>query len=114
MKMTIEIPEDVLAEVMALTGCKTKREAVEASLRETARRAKQSRIWGEGLGHLTPEEWAAEAAPKPSDLLDAPDIDEAAVKRFFANADARQAKREAFLKSFELNEPPPPPYGAES
>ena len=113
MKMTIEIPEDVLAEVMTLTGCKTKREAVESSLRETARRAKKSRIWGEPF-NLTPEELAAEAAPKASDLLDAPDIDEEAVKRAFLRMDARYDRRNTRLNTFEVNEPPPPPFGSKS
>jgi Arc/MetJ family transcription regulator len=43
MKMTIEIPEDVLAELMQLTGHQTKRDAVEFALREAARRAKWRR-----------------------------------------------------------------------
>ena len=33
MKMTIEIPEDVLTELMHLTGHQTKRDAVEFALR---------------------------------------------------------------------------------
>ncbi len=53
---------------------------MEFALREAARRARQHRIWSEGLG-LTPEQLAADAAPKPSDRLDAPDIDEEAVDR---------------------------------
>jgi hypothetical protein len=93
MKMTIEIPEDVLAEVMLLTGKTTKREAVEYALRESARRAKQHRIWSEGLG-LTPEQIAAEAQPQPSDLLDAPDIDQEAVARFLANAAKRRERQQ--------------------
>ena len=55
MKMTIEIPEDVLAELMQLTGHHTKRDAVEFALREAARRAKWRRVWSEGLG-MTPDE----------------------------------------------------------
>ena len=60
MKMTIEIPEDVLAELMQLTGHQTKRDAVEFALREAARRAKWRRVWSEGLG-MTPDELAADA-----------------------------------------------------
>jgi hypothetical protein len=110
MKMTIEIPEDVLAEVMLLTGKTTKREAVEFALRESARRAKQKRIWGEGLG-LTPEQMAAESQPQPSDALDAPDIDEEAVARFLANAAKRRERRRQRLAMFQLNEPQSP-YGS--
>jgi len=93
MKMTIEIPEDVLAEVMLLAGKNTKREAVEYALREAARRAKQRRLFSEGL-QLTPAQIEAEAAPKPSDLLDAPDIDWAAVKRFSENSEKRRLRQE--------------------
>ncbi len=106
MKMTIEIPEDVLAEVMALTGKQTKREAVEYALREAARRAKQDRVWRQGFG-VTPAELAADAASKPSDLLDAPDIDEEAVKRALENVVKRRARRAKLRASgWTLNEPP--------
>lgn len=111
MKMTIEIPEDVLAEVMLLTGKPTKRDAVEFALREAARRAKQARIWSEGLG-LTPEQLAADAAPQPSDLLDAPDIDEAAVQRFLANSDKRRLRRQQRQAAFQANESPSSYHGA--
>lgn len=110
MKMTIEIPEDVLAEVMLLTGKPTKRDAVEFALREAARRAKQARIWSQGLG-LTPEQLAADAAPQPSDLLDAPDIDEAAVQRFLANSDKRRLRRQQRQAAFQANEPPSSYHG---
>jgi Arc/MetJ family transcription regulator len=110
MKMTIEIPEDVLAELMQLTGHQTKREAVEFALREAARRAKWRRVWSEGLG-LTPDELAADAAPKPADALDAPDIDEDAVQRA-VDAHARRVVQRARLAAndYSLNEPPAP-YG---
>lgn len=114
MKMTIEIPEDVLAEVMALTGRQTKREAVEYALREAARRAKQHRIWSEGL-QATPEQLAADAAPKPSDLLDAPDIDHAAVDRAIAAHQQRLARRANLVaKGYMLNEPPAKPDAPQS
>jgi Arc/MetJ family transcription regulator len=110
MKMTIEIPEDVLAELMQLTGHQTKRDAVEFALRETARRAKWRRVWSEGLG-MTPDELAADAAPKPSDLIDPPDIDEEAVLRAVANADKRRARRAKLAASgYAVNEPQAP-YG---
>ncbi len=106
MKMTIEIPEDVLAEVMSLTGRSTKREAVEYALREAARRAKQDRVWRQGFG-VAPGELAADAAPKPSDLLDAPDIDEDAVRRALDNAVKRRARRAQLRASgWSVNEPP--------
>jgi len=113
MKMTIEIPEDVLAEVMALTGKQTKREAVEYSLREAARRAKQDRVWRQGLSGLglTPDQLAADAAPKPADQLDAPDIDEDAVRRSIESFHKRRARRAKLnAAGWMLNEPPPPPW----
>lgn len=110
MKMTIEIPEDVLAEVMLLTGKTTKREAVEFALRESARLAKQHRIWGEGLG-LTPEQIAADAQPQPSDALDAPDIDHEAVARFLANAAKRRERQQRRAALFSVNEDQSP-YGS--
>lgn len=111
MKMTIEIPGDVLSEVMLLTGKPTKREAVEFALREAARRAKQARIWGEGLG-LTPAQLAAEAAPQPSDMLDAPDIDNDAVQRFLASAEQRRQRQEQLRATTQANEPPAPYHDA--
>lgn len=110
MKMTIEIPEDVLAELMQLTGHQTKRDAVEFALRETARRAMWRRVCSQGLG-LTPDELAADAAPKPADLLDAPDIDEEAALRAVANADKRRERRARLASGgYALNEPQSP-YG---
>jgi Arc/MetJ family transcription regulator len=110
MKMTIEIPEDVLAELMQLTGHQTKRDAVEFALRETARRAKWRRVWSEGLG-MTPDELAADAAPKPSDLIDPPDIDEEAVLRAVESLEKRRARRAKLAASgYAVNEAPAP-YG---
>lgn len=110
MKMTIEIPEDVLAELMQITGLRTKRDAVEFALREAARRASWRRVWSEGLG-LTPDQLAADAAPKPSDLIDAPDIDEAAVQRAIAAGDRRRERRARLAQGgYALNEDPAP-YG---
>ncbi len=114
MKMTIEIPEDVLAELMHLTGHQTKRDAVEFALREAARRAKWRRVWSEGLG-VGADALAADAAAKPADLIDAPDIDTAAVDRALASLAARQARRARLARGdFALNEPPAdnnPPAG---
>lgn len=103
--MTIEIPEDVLAELMHLTGHATKRDAVEYALREAARRAKWRRVWSEGLG-VGPDALVADSAPKPSDLIDAPDIDEAAVANALASVARRRARRAQLAGGdFALNEP---------
>ena len=107
MKMTIEIPEDVLAELMRLTGLATKREAVEFALRDAARRAQWRRVVHDGLA-ATPDELAADAATKPSDAIDSPDIDEAAVDRAFAAHQRRLArKRQLSASGFAVNEDPP-------
>ncbi len=110
MKMTIEIPEDVLAELMQLTGHQTKRDAVEFALREAARRAKWRRVWSEGLG-MTPDELAADGAPKPADLIDAPDIDEEAVQRAVESLVRRRARRAKLAASGHTLNEPPSPYG---
>ncbi|MFC8190355.1 type II toxin-antitoxin system VapB family antitoxin [Cellulomonas sp. NPDC057328] len=42
MAMTsVDLPEDLVAEVMRIFGARTKREAITASLRETVRRSRQ-------------------------------------------------------------------------
>lgn len=81
MKMTMHIDEDVLAEVMELTGAKTKTAAVEMALRDLARRHKQRKLFRTPLWP-TYEDWVKDAAPKPSDAIDPPDYDEEAVQRF--------------------------------
>ncbi len=55
MKMTMNIDEGVLAEVMKVTGAKSKTKAVAAALAEMARKAKLKSILNEGLG-LSPAE----------------------------------------------------------
>ncbi len=108
MKMTIEIPEDLLTELMQLTGLQTKREAVEYALRQAALRAKRRRIWGEGLG-LGSDELAADAAPKAADLIDAPDIDWEAARNAVAAADRRRELRRRLPQAdHSLNEDQPP------
>jgi len=111
MKMTIEIPEDVLSELMQLTGHQTKREAVEFALREAALQAKRHRVWSTAFDGLTREQLIADAAPKAADLIDAPDIDEAAVRRALA-ADAGRQELEARIRQADpsLNEDQQP-YG---
>lgn len=103
MKMTMHIDEDVLAEVMDLTGAQSKTQAVEMALRDMARRHKQRRLFRQPI-YESPEQWAADIAPKPSDLIDPPDIDPEAVKRWEAAVAARRARKQSLL----LNEPPAP------
>ncbi|WP_221030790.1 type II toxin-antitoxin system VapB family antitoxin [Actomonas aquatica] len=81
MKMTMHIDEDVLAEVMELTGAKTKTAAVEMALRDLARRHKQRKLFRTPLWP-TYEDWLKDSAPQPSDAIDPPDYDEEAVQRF--------------------------------
>lgn len=104
MKMTMHIDEAVLADVMELTGAASKTEAVELALREMARRHRQRRMLKEGL-QLTPEQWDAEARPAAADLIDPPDIDHEAVRRYLAATDPRRARSEELGL---LAEPPPP------
>ena len=58
MKMTMNIDEDVLTEVMEITGAKTKTAAVEMALTEMARRRKLGRALRE-LAEIPGEELAA-------------------------------------------------------
>lgn len=112
MKMTIEIPEDVLAELMHLTGHQTKREAVEYALREAAQRARRHRVWVSAFEGLTPAQIAADAAPKPSDLVDAPDIDWDAVNRAVATEGRRAAFQDKLLQGDPCLNEPQSVYGA--
>ncbi len=50
MKMTMHIDENDLAEVMKVTGAKSKTKAVAAALKEVARKARLKAILHEGLG----------------------------------------------------------------
>ncbi|HKB90565.1 MAG TPA: type II toxin-antitoxin system VapB family antitoxin [Opitutaceae bacterium] len=70
MKMTMHIDEDVLKEVVELTGAKSKTEAVEMALKEMARKHKMRKLFRAGMG-LAPGELAADFASKPSDPLEA-------------------------------------------
>ena len=106
MKMTMHIDEDVLSEVMDLTGAKSKTQAVEMALRDMARRHKQRRLFRTPI-YDSPEQWAADIAPKPSDLLDPPDIDPQAEKRWEAAVAARRARKQ----TLSVNEPPAPTSG---
>jgi Arc/MetJ family transcription regulator len=101
MKMTMHIDEDVLAEVMDLTGAPTKTAAVEHALRDLARRHKQRRLFRTSLWQ-NEAEWRADVVSQPSDAIDPPDYDEAAVTRFLAGARAR---------SGAVAEPRPAPWG---
>ena len=55
MKMTMHINEDVLADVMAITGSSSKTGAVEKALTEMVRKHKLKNILREGMG-MSPEE----------------------------------------------------------
>lgn len=103
-KMTMHIDEDVLAQVMEITGAKSKTQAVEIALKEMARRHKQRKLFRQPL-YDSDEQWAADVAPKPSDAIDAPDIDPDAIKRW----DAALAERKRREASWQLNEPSAPP-----
>ena len=62
-------------------------------------------MWSEGLG-VGPAALAAESAAKPADLIDAPDIDNAAVDRALAALAARRARRARLTRGdYALNEP---------
>lgn len=94
MKMTMHIDEDVLAQVMELTGAKTKTQAVEMALTEMARRHRQKKFFQKGLD-ATPEQ-LDEMGRSLMEIHGASmDIDEAAVQRFFAKSDARRAAKQA-------------------
>ncbi len=101
MKMTMHIDEDVLTQVMDLTGATSKTQAVEMALRDLARRHKQRKLFCTPL-YDSPQQWDDDIKPKPSDLIDPPDIDPEAVKRWDAALNARRAGKRAML----LNEPP--------
>lgn len=55
MKMTMHIDEDILAEVVKITGVESKTKAVETALTEMVRRYRLKEIGKKGLG-LTSEE----------------------------------------------------------
>jgi Arc/MetJ family transcription regulator len=80
MKMTVEISDEVVQELMNINSLDTKREAIEFALRDTLRRLRMKEEFKVGLG-LSAEQLMADAAPKPSDELDAPDWDDAAIER---------------------------------
>jgi Arc/MetJ family transcription regulator len=107
MKMTMHIDEDVLADVMDLTGAASKTEAVELALRDLARRHRQRRFLREGLGLVTPADWDAAAQPTASDALDRPDIDHDAVRRALADFQRSRSGLEAL--GFVAEETTPKP-----
>ncbi len=93
MKMTMHIDEEVLAQVMKLTGAKTKTQAVEMALTDMARRHKMQQFFERGLG-MTPDEMEAYGRAVMAAQTDPMDTDEKAVQRFIAKSDARRAARE--------------------
>lgn len=44
MRVTIEVPEELISEVMKITGAKTKSQVVKLALEETIARAKRKRL----------------------------------------------------------------------
>jgi Arc/MetJ family transcription regulator len=105
MKMTMHIDEDVLAQVMELTGAKSKTQAVEMALTEMARRHRMKKFCSRGLG-MTPEELEAHGRDLESVQSDPPIYDEAAVQRFFTKYEARRAAHED--RALRVAEDPPP------
>jgi Arc/MetJ family transcription regulator len=83
MKMTVDIPDEIVRELMNINSLDTKREAIEFALRDTVRRLRMKEEFKVGLG-LSAEQLMADAAPKPSDALDAPDLDNEAIERYFS------------------------------
>ncbi len=81
MKMTMHINEDILAQAMDLTGAKTKTATVEMALQDLVRRRQQQKLFREPLWP-TEDAWVEDIRPHPSEAIDSPDIDEAAVQRF--------------------------------
>ncbi len=55
MKITINMDDELLDSVMAITGASTKTEAIHIALKDIVRRAKLLNILREGLG-MTPDE----------------------------------------------------------
>lgn len=110
--MTMHIDEDVLAQVMELTGATSKTQAVEIALTQMAQRHRQKKFFQTGLG-MTRDELIAATANDVFDYpFDQPDIDETKVARFFAAADVRRQKLEAQKeKSLKVAEDQAP-YGS--
>lgn len=69
MKMTVEIDDELLARVMASSGCRTKTAAIELALREMDRRGDLLRLLDDDLA-MTPDEWrvAFDEAANPEAL----------------------------------------------
>jgi Arc/MetJ family transcription regulator len=71
MKMTMHIDEDVLAEVVKITGVESKTEAVETALTEMVRRHKLKELGRKGLGLTSEELKTAWEDPFPEETLKA-------------------------------------------
>lgn len=67
--MTVEIDDELLARVMAMTGSRTKTAAIGLALREMDRRGELLRLLDDDLG-MTPDAWrgAFDAAADPETL----------------------------------------------
>lgn len=62
MKMTLNIDDGLLERVMAVTGAKTKTEAIDLALREMDRRARLIEVLGRDHG-MTADDWRNAFAP---------------------------------------------------
>ena len=62
MKMTLNIDDDLLDRVMAVTGAKTKTEAIDLALKEMDRRSKLIAVLGRDRG-MTSEDWKSAFYP---------------------------------------------------
>jgi Arc/MetJ family transcription regulator len=91
MKMTMHINEDILADVMEITGSSSKTAAVEKALTEMVRKHRLKRVLREGMG-MTAEEirgsydFAAADTPRETPTV-------AEKKRITSKAHARKRSR---------------------
>ena len=71
MKMTMHIDEDVLADVVRITGVESKTKAVETALTEMVRRHRLKELGRKGLGLSSEELKKVWEDPFPEDVLKA-------------------------------------------
>ncbi len=71
MKMTMHIDEEILAEVVRITGVESKTKAVETALTEMVRRHKLKELGRKGLGLTSEELKTAWEDPFPQESLKA-------------------------------------------
>jgi Arc/MetJ family transcription regulator len=71
MKMTMHIDEDILAEVVKITGVESKTKAVETALTEMVRRHRLKELGRKGLGLSSEELKKVWEEPFPEEVLKA-------------------------------------------